>query len=899
MIYDTWAMEMEHYLEYIDNEVWKVIQNGNSKKRVTKGKDGVYRILPPTTQAEQVADEKERKQTLLLMAVPKDHLRRFHGMDDAKEIWAAIKTRFGGNANSKKMQKAVLKQQFEAFTISSKDKHKATSTQENSSYTTSSSKATPTATPGLADEVIHSFLATNADDVDLIHEDLDQIDDLDLEEMDINWQIAMTAIKSKGRSASLKVNRWKQAGSSRGQDFKANSGRLHVSSGTHIKSGTSSFNTGKQHVSSGSMISTEAYGLRGIFDSGCWAQWTGNRAHLKIICRIKQSGICTFEEDLIEAARTMLVDHSCYTLWEKQFNMLAIPSTKLCTGLMKHLDQYYKTLQYDNVNTGSGNLNTGFMIILGRCLTNPPEDSQCSSSKSNPWMSHNTLVQTRSSLKKITEIHCSMTEALKMEAGWKSLCLTTPGFVDPDHPTKVYKVVKALYGLHQAPRAWYATLSTFLEKHGYKRGTIDKTLFIRRNKKDIMLVQVRFQMSSMGELTFFLGLQVKQNKDGKSSFSGQVVATCFKKFDLRCLFISQVLQDFSSLCCIRALQSTSSANPTWDFWKSTSGGLSISWSKKYLMAMQEKTIVATSTTEAEFVAAAHCCGTSVVNPGSLGEVILVNPQPSADSNNHLSLLPATHHSCINTTNHLPTVTHSVQPPPQPSSVQPTAITPPTQPVQTTSPPPVSSIPDIQPTLPPSPQIPSPSYHDTEGGRVLKKLENKLRKKRKSKEAKDAEGQDQEVPFETDQGDTFVTPEKSKGSGEAQEEQISPSTLEAAQILTNVASEGFKGSQAPLGSKIYKRKSKSTKTPTKILHFEEPDSAQVNTAQVNTAQVNTAELNPDIRAAEVNTVRAEGLKEKRKGAMTERGPSSWSSSIKDNPKELQELADLEEAKRVQG
>ncbi|GJW85148.1 hypothetical protein Tco_0158293 [Tanacetum coccineum] len=57
--------------------------------------------------------EKERKaRTLLLMAIPKDHLRRFHGMDDAKEIWAAIKTRFGGNANSKKMQKAVLKQQF-------------------------------------------------------------------------------------------------------------------------------------------------------------------------------------------------------------------------------------------------------------------------------------------------------------------------------------------------------------------------------------------------------------------------------------------------------------------------------------------------------------------------------------------------------------------------------------------------------------------------------------------------------------------------------------------------------------------------------------------------------------------------------------------------------------------
>nr|GEX24445.1 putative ribonuclease H-like domain-containing protein [Tanacetum cinerariifolium] len=104
-----------------------------------------------------------------------------------------------------------------------------------------------------------------------------------------------------------------------------------------------------------------------------------------------------------------------------------------------------------------------------------------------------------------------------------------PGFVDPKYPQKVYEVIKALYGLHQAPRARYATLSTFLLKNGYKRGSIDKTLFIKKDKKDIMLVQVYvddiifgstknswcdefkalmksgFQISSMGELTFFLG----------------------------------------------------------------------------------------------------------------------------------------------------------------------------------------------------------------------------------------------------------------------------------------------------------------------------------------------------------------------------------------------------------
>ncbi|GJT51382.1 putative ribonuclease H-like domain-containing protein [Tanacetum coccineum] len=75
-----------------------------------------------------------------------------------------------------------------------------------------------------------------------------------------------------------------------------------------------------------------------------------------------------------------------------------------------------------------------------------------------------------------------------------------PSFVDSDHPKKVYKVVKALYGLHQAPRAWYATLSTFLEEHGYRRGTIDKTFYIKKDKKDIMLVQVhaeKFDLASV------------------------------------------------------------------------------------------------------------------------------------------------------------------------------------------------------------------------------------------------------------------------------------------------------------------------------------------------------------------------------------------------------------------
>ncbi|GKD83794.1 retrovirus-related pol polyprotein from transposon TNT 1-94 [Tanacetum coccineum] len=65
-----------------------------------------------------------------------------------------------------------------------------------------------------------------------------------------------------------------------------------------------------------------------------------------------------------------------------------------------------------------------------------------------------------------------------------------PGFEDPDHPDKVYKVDKALYGLHQAQRAWYDTLATYLLSNGFQRGKIDKTLFIKRQKGHILLVQI-------------------------------------------------------------------------------------------------------------------------------------------------------------------------------------------------------------------------------------------------------------------------------------------------------------------------------------------------------------------------------------------------------------------------
>ena len=130
------------------------------------------------------------------------------------------------------------------------------------------------------------------------------------------------------------------------------------------------------------------------------------------------------------------------------------------------------------------------------------------------------------------------------------------GYVDPTMPQHVYKLKKALYGLKQAPRAWYDKLSTFLSDAGFTRASIDTTLFSRTKGNDSLFVQIyvddiifgstsdhlckqfcglmskRFEMSMMGELNFFLGLQIKQLEDGIFFNQSKYVKEMLKKFGL-------------------------------------------------------------------------------------------------------------------------------------------------------------------------------------------------------------------------------------------------------------------------------------------------------------------------------------------------------------------------------
>ncbi|GJT64993.1 ribonuclease H-like domain-containing protein [Tanacetum coccineum] len=282
--YDIWAMKMEHYLAHTDYPIWEVIQNGNGPVSITTDTSGQIKVLPPRTAEEIVARERERKaRTTLLMALPEDHLAKFHKMTDAKEMWDAIKSRFGGNDESKKMQKYILKQQFEGFSVSNTEGlHKgydrfqsllsqleihgagvstedanqkflrslpsawsqvslimrtkpgvdslsfddlynnlrvfesdikgstaSSSSSQNVAFVsenTSSTNEVSTAycVPNLSGQnskyeqtSSYSLLANQSSCPQLDHEDLEQIDEYDLEEMDLKWQVAMISMRMK------------------------------------------------------------------------------------------------------------------------------------------------------------------------------------------------------------------------------------------------------------------------------------------------------------------------------------------------------------------------------------------------------------------------------------------------------------------------------------------------------------------------------------------------------------------------------------------------------------------------------------------------------------------------------------------------------------------------------
>nr|GEW68698.1 hypothetical protein [Tanacetum cinerariifolium] len=252
------------------HNLWKIIQNENNKKSLGRDSKGGIIILSPVSFEEHIADQRETKaRNLLLQSLFEDHMADFHHLDDAREIWLAVKARFGGNEESKKMRKTMLKQEFSEFSVSeeeglhkSYDRFQKILSQLNqmqekpdnddvniksleidvkggSSYGSRSITVAPTHSAfigaastntrmvyydqpshsssitytsdhsgSIIEDVLHSFVAKNKPTQQLAYEDFEQVDQLEMEELDIKWQMAMLSLRINKfqKKAGRKIN---------------------------------------------------------------------------------------------------------------------------------------------------------------------------------------------------------------------------------------------------------------------------------------------------------------------------------------------------------------------------------------------------------------------------------------------------------------------------------------------------------------------------------------------------------------------------------------------------------------------------------------------------------------------------------------------------------------------
>ncbi|GJS38892.1 retrovirus-related pol polyprotein from transposon TNT 1-94 [Tanacetum coccineum] len=235
---------------------------------------------------------------------------------------------------------------------------------------------------------------------------------------------------------------------------------------------------------------------------------------------------------------------------------------------------------------------------------------------------------------------------------WNEMCyqllklmsklVKNPGsFVDPDHPTHVYRLKKAMYGLKQAPRAWYDTLSRFLLDNKFSKGAVDLTLFTRKTSKHILLVQIyvhdiilastdpkacdissnetssKFQMSMMGQMSFFLELQVSQSPEGIFINQSKFALEILKKFGMdSCDHVDTPMVDQLKLdedplgipvdqtrfrSMVGSLMYLTASRPDLVF------AVCMCASQLVIKEAEKQKSAAISTTEAEYIAMSGCC----------------------------------------------------------------------------------------------------------------------------------------------------------------------------------------------------------------------------------------------------------------------------------------------------
>ncbi|GJT43809.1 ribonuclease H-like domain-containing protein [Tanacetum coccineum] len=200
--YDLWSMRMEQYITHTDYALWEVIVNGDAPAVASASAEGP---IPPKTAEQKLARKNELKaKSTLLLAIPDEHLLKFHRIKNAKTLWETIKTRSEGlDKTNDRFQKLIsqLEIHVDLYELSMDDLYNNLKVYEaeikSQSSSISNSQNGQASSSTYANDVMFSLFANQFNSPQLDNKDLEQIDTDDLEEMDLKWQVAMLTMRVK------------------------------------------------------------------------------------------------------------------------------------------------------------------------------------------------------------------------------------------------------------------------------------------------------------------------------------------------------------------------------------------------------------------------------------------------------------------------------------------------------------------------------------------------------------------------------------------------------------------------------------------------------------------------------------------------------------------------------
>nr|GEW20565.1 ribonuclease H-like domain, reverse transcriptase, RNA-dependent DNA polymerase [Tanacetum cinerariifolium] len=737
--FDLWKMRIEQYFLMTNYSLWEVILNGDSPTP-TRDVDGVVQVIAPTTAEKRLAKKNELKaRETLLMALLDKHQLKFNIHKDAKSLMEAIEKRFGGNKETKKVQKTLLRQQYENFsgTISEsldqihdrlqklisqlkiladmedqslddlfnnlkiyeamvKSSSSTTHTIQNIAFVSSnntdstnesvstvpsvsiaSTKAPVSTLPNvdnLSDAVIYSFFARDGSQVADGHA----------------FMRARRFLQRTGRNLGANGTTAIGFDMSKVEYYNCHR-RGHYAKECRSPRDTRNKDTQRRTIpvetSTSNALVSQCDGI-GSYDWSFHADEEPTNYALMAFTSSSSSSSSgsdneTSSKNLSKLLESQITDKTSLGYDNQVFNSHVYDCDELSSS--ESDDSVPTRPIHDRYKSGEGyhavpppyngtfmppKPNLVFYDAFPTSETVPTvtsdsedesEHESVSKHKEPSFVLTNEYVKTPRASDKIGNPQQALKDRVVIDSAYASFMgfmvyqmdvksaflygtieeevyvCQPPWFEDPDYPDKVYKLVKALYGLHQALRAWYETLVNYLLENGFQRGKIAQTLFIHNQKEDILLVQVymddiifgstnkelckafeklmkdKFQMSSMGELTFFLGLQVKQKDDGIFISQDKYVAEILRKFGL-----TNGKSASSPIDTEKPLLKDPDGKDV-DVYiysdytgasldrKSTTGGCQFLGCRLISWQYKKQIVVETSLTEVEYVAAACCC----------------------------------------------------------------------------------------------------------------------------------------------------------------------------------------------------------------------------------------------------------------------------------------------------